>query len=53
MNRRRFVVGTAATALALTALSIRAWREKLPQDGAEWFTNVPLQTQDHGARRDC
>ena len=46
MNRRRFVVGTAAAALAPFALSISGKAEKLPQDGVEWFTNVPVTTQD-------
>src|SRR6476646_3006454 len=45
MNRRRFVVGTAAAALAPFALSISGKAEKLPQDGVEWFTNVPVTTQ--------
>ena len=42
MNRRRFFVGTAAAALAPFALSISGKAEKLPQDGVEWFTNVPV-----------
>ena len=46
MNRRRFFVGTAAAALAPFALSISGKAEKLPQDGVEWFTNVPVTTQD-------
>ena len=46
MNRRRFVVGTAAAALAPFALSISGKADKLPQDGVEWFTNVPVTTQD-------
>ena len=46
MNRRRFFAGTAAAALAPFALSISGKAEKLPQDGVEWFTNVPVTTQD-------
>jgi len=46
MNRRRFVVGTAAAALAPFALSISGKAENLSQDGVEWFTNVPVTTQD-------
>ena len=46
MNRRRFFLGTAAAALAPFALSISSKAEKLPQDGVEWFTNVPVVTQD-------
>jgi protein SCO1 len=46
MNRRRFFLGTAAAALAPFALSIAGKAEKLPQDGVEWFTNVPVTTQD-------
>ena len=42
MLRRRFFLGTAAAALAPFALSISGKAEKLPQDGVDWFTNVPV-----------
>jgi protein SCO1/2 len=46
MNRRRFFVGTAAAALVPFALSISGKAAKLPQDGVEWFTNVPVVDQE-------
>ena len=46
MNRRRFFVGTAAAALAPFALSIVGQGGRTAQDGVEWFTNVPVMTQD-------
>jgi protein SCO1 len=46
MNRRIFFVGAAAAALAPFALTSSGKAEKLPQDGAEWFTNVEVKTQD-------
>jgi protein SCO1/2 len=41
-----FFVGAAAAALAPFALASSAKAEGLPQDGAEWFTNVEVKTQD-------
>ena len=46
MDRRMFFAGAAATALAPFALASSGRAEKLPQDGAEWFTNVAVTTQD-------
>lgn len=39
--------GAAAAAVAPVTLQSRAGEQKLPQDGVEWFTNVPVVTQ-HG-----
>jgi hypothetical protein len=44
MYRRAFFVGAAA--LAPFALSSSGKAETLAQDGVEWFTNVPVTTQD-------
>ena len=44
MNRRGFFVGAAA--LAPFALPSSGRAETLAQDGVEWFTNVPVTTQD-------
>ncbi len=44
MNRRAFFVGAAA--LAPFALPWSGRAETLAQDGVEWFTNVPVTTQD-------
>jgi protein SCO1/2 len=38
--------GAAAAALAPFGLATSGRAEKLPQDGAEWFTNVEVTTQD-------
>jgi protein SCO1 len=46
MDRRIFFVGAAAAALAPFALASSGKAEKLPQDGAEWFTNAEVTTQD-------
>jgi protein SCO1 len=46
MDRRMFFVGAAAAALAPFALASSSKAEQLPQDGAEWFTNVEVKTQD-------
>ena len=46
MNRRRFFVGAATAALVPLALVSAGKAGDLPQDGVEWFTNVPVQTQD-------
>jgi protein SCO1/2 len=45
MNRRRLLVGTAATALSPFAFA-QAGKAR-SKDGAEWFTNVEVNTQ-HG-----
>ena len=46
MNRRRFFIGAGAAALAPFALAVPGNADELPQDGVDWFTNVPVQTQD-------
>jgi protein SCO1 len=46
MDRRKFFVSAAATALAPFALASSGKTSSLPQDGAEWFTNVEVTTQD-------
>jgi protein SCO1/2 len=50
MNRRKFFVRAAATAtvaaLAPFALVSPGNAQKLPQDGAEWFTNVEVITHE-------
>jgi protein SCO1/2 len=46
MDRRIFFVGAAAAALAPFALASSGKAEKLPQDGAEWFTNAEVTTQE-------
>jgi protein SCO1 len=46
MDRRRFFAGVAAAALAPFALVSSDKAETLPQDGAEWFTNVEVKTHD-------
>src|SRR5450755_1007540 len=46
MDRRKFLVSAAATALAPFALASSGKARSLPQDGAEWFTNVEVKTQD-------
>jgi protein SCO1 len=46
MDRRKFFVSAAAAALAPFAFARSAKGEELPQDGAAWFTNVEVKTQD-------
>jgi protein SCO1/2 len=46
MNRRRLFVGAAAAAVSSFALTSGGKAETLPQDGAAWFTNVEVKTQD-------
>ena len=46
MDRRKFFVRAAAAALVPFALAASGKAEKLPQDGAEWFTNVEVKTHD-------
>ena len=46
MDRRAFFAGAAATALVPFAVTQPAMAGKLPQDGAEWFTNVEVKTHD-------
>jgi hypothetical protein len=44
----QFFVGTAAAAIVPFALASAGKVAELPPNGAEWFTNVPVQTQDGG-----
>ena len=46
MDRRKFFVGAAATALAPFVIAQSAKAQKLPQDGVEWFTNAEVKTHD-------
>ncbi len=46
MNRRAFVAGAAAAALAPISLASAQQNRALHQDGAEWFTNVEVNTHD-------
>jgi protein SCO1/2 len=46
MDRRKFFVGVAATALAPFVIASPGKAEKFVQDGAEWFTNVEVKTHD-------
>ena len=46
MDRRKFFVSAAATALAPFALAASGKAGELHQDGADWFTNVEVKTQD-------
>jgi protein SCO1 len=46
MNRRTFFAGAASAALAPFALAVAGKARELHQDGAAWFTNVEVQTQD-------
>jgi protein SCO1/2 len=46
MNRRTFFAGAATAALAPFALAVAGKARELHQDGAAWFTNVEVQTQD-------
>lgn len=42
MNRRQFFVGAAAAGLAPFAVTSSGRAEEFAQDGAKWFTNVPV-----------
>ena len=46
MNRRKFFAGAASAALAPFALAVAGQARELHQDGAAWFTNVAVTTQD-------
>ena len=46
MDRRKFFVRAAATALAPFALAASGKAGELHQGGADWFTNVEVKTQD-------
>ena len=46
MNRRTFFAGAASAALAPLALAVAGQARELHQDGAAWFTNVEVKTQD-------
>ena len=46
MDRRKFFVRAAATALAPFALAASGKAGDFHQDGAAWFTNVEVKTQD-------
>jgi protein SCO1/2 len=46
MDRRQFFAGAAAAALAPFVLASSGNARDLHQDGAAWFTNVEVQTQD-------
>ena len=46
MDRRKFFVSAAATALAPFAFAASGKAQELHQDGAAWFTNVEVKTQD-------
>ena len=46
MNRRTFFAGAASAALAPFALAVAGQARELHQDGAAWFTNVAVTTQD-------
>jgi len=49
MNRRRFFLkaaGAAGAAIAPFAVARLGKAAELPQSGVDWFTNVPVQTQD-------
>src|ERR1700722_14388731 len=46
MNRRKLLVGAAATALTPLALVSSGKAQTIQQSGAEWFTNVAVVTQD-------
>jgi protein SCO1 len=46
MDRRKFFVGVAATALTPFVIASPGKAEKFVQDGAEWFTNVEVRTHD-------
>jgi protein SCO1 len=46
MQRRKFFAGVAAAALAPFAVASSGKAGDLRQDGAAWFTNVEVKTQD-------
>ena len=46
MNRRTFFARAASAALAPFALAVAGQARELHQDGAAWFTNVEVKTQD-------
>jgi protein SCO1/2 len=46
MDRRKLLVGAAATAVASVALARSGNAQEFAQDGAEWFTNVEVTTHD-------
>ena len=46
MNRRTFFAGAATAALAPFALAVAGKAREFHQDGAAWFTNVEVKTQD-------
>ena len=46
MERRSFLAGAAAGALAPFTLAASVRAQHLHQDGVEWFTDVAVQTQD-------
>ena len=46
MNRRTFFAGAASAALAPFVLAVAGQARELHQDGAAWFTNVAVTTQD-------
>jgi protein SCO1 len=46
MDRRKFFVRAAAAALVPFAFAASGNAKPLPQDGAEWFTNVEVKTHD-------
>jgi protein SCO1/2 len=46
MDRRRFFVGAAAAAFVPFGLASPGQAKTLHQDGAEWFTNVQVNTHD-------
>ena len=46
MNRRTFFAGAATAALAPFALAVAGKAGEFHQDGAAWFTNVAVTTQD-------
>jgi protein SCO1/2 len=46
MNRRTFFAGAATAALAPFALAVAGKAREFHQDGAAWFTNAEVKTQD-------
>jgi len=46
MDRRRFLFSATAAGLASVAAPVLARSRTMPQDGVEWFTNVPVLTQN-------
>jgi protein SCO1/2 len=45
MHRRRFLFSATAAGFVSVAAPALARARNMPQDGAEWFTNVPVTTQ--------